>query len=167
MMEELEPTADAKKIAEMLRQQQMQKIMQSFQANAPMNTDQLNANLQSQEPPMQNSMGSPMYAMGGQMADIPTPQGVPAGFYNPQQTFQQGVKMNPLMIGGSVPMGEGRLHGNVLGTSVQAPGYNRTGINQAGLGYSAPVGGGTLSANVNVPTQGNNYNAMLRYNKAF
>ena len=166
-MDELEQTSEAKRIANALRQQQMQKIMQSFQANTPVNTDQLNANLQGQETPMQNNMGSPMYASGGQMADIPVPRGVPSGFYNPQQSFQQGVKMMPLALGGSVPMGEGRLHGNVAGSSIAAPGYNRTGVNQIGMGYSAPVAGGTLSANVNVPTQGNNYNAMLRYNKSF
>jgi hypothetical protein len=35
------------------------------------------------------------------------------------------------------------------------------------MGYSAPVGGGTLSANVNAPAQGKNYGAMLQYNKSF
>jgi hypothetical protein len=165
MMDGLPENPDAQRLAEMLRQQQLQQMMQRFQANAPVN--QTPIGMEDREPPMQYNMGSPVQVAGGQMPDIPVPQGVPQGFYNPQQTFQRGMNMTPLAVSGSMPMGEGRLHGNVMGSNVSAPGYNRTGLNQVGLGYSAPVGGGTLSANVNVPTQGNNYNAMLRYNKPY
>ena len=164
-MDGLPENPDAQRLAEMLRQQQLQQMMQRFQANAPVN--QTPIGMEDREPPMQYNMGSPVQVAGGQMPDIPVPQGVPQGFYNPQQTFQRGMNMTPLAVSGSMPMGEGRLHGNVMGSNVSAPGYNRTGLNQVGLGYSAPVGGGTLSANVNVPTQGNNYNAMLRYNKPY
>lgn len=167
-MDGLPQNPDAQRLAEMLRQQQMQQLMQKFQMNAPTGTDELNANLdRSQQPPMQDNMGTNLRIAGGQMTDMPVPQGVPQGFLNPQQQFQRGMNMTPLMIGADVPMGQGKLSGSVAGANVAAPGYNRTGINQVGLGYSAPVGGGTLSADVNVPTQGSNYNAMLRYNKRF
>ena len=167
-MDGLPQNPDAQRLAEMLRQQQMQQLMQKFQMNAPIGVDQLNANLnQAQQPPMQDNMGTNLRMAGGQMPDVQVPQGVPQGFLNPQQQFRSGMNMTPLMIGAEVPMGQGRLSGNVMGANVAAPGYNRTGINQVGLGYSAPVGGGTLSADVNVPTQGSNYNAMLRYNKRF
>lgn len=168
-MDGLPQNPDAQRLAEMLRQQQMQQLMQKFQMNAPTGIDELNANLdRSQQPPMQDNMGANLRMAGGQMTDMPVPQGVPQGFLNPQQQqFRSGMNMTPLMVGADVPMGQGRLSGNVMGANVAAPGYNRTGINQVGLGYSAPVGGGTLSADVNVPTQGNNYNAMLRYNKRF
>ena len=162
-MEDLPQNPDAKRLADMLRQQQLQQMMQRFQANAPVQQ----MPIENQAPPMQDNMGTNLRMAGGQMPDIPVPQGVPQGFLNPQQQFQRGVNMTPLMIGADVPMGQGRLSGNVMGANVAAPGYNRTGINQVGLGYSAPVGGGTLSADVNVPTQGSNYNAMLRYNKRF
>ena len=164
-MDGLPENPDAQRLAEMLRQQQMQQMMQRFQANAPV--DRVPIGMENQQPPMQGSMGSPIQVSGGQMPDIPVPQGVPQGFYNPQQTFQSGMNMTPLAVSGSMPMGEGRLQGSVMGSNVAAPGFNRTGINQVGMGYSAPVGGGTLTANVNAPTQGNNYNAMLRYNKPF
>jgi len=164
-MDGLPENPDAQRLAEMLRQQQMQQMMQRFQANAPV--DRVPIGMENQQPPMQGSMGSPIQVSGGQMPDIPVPQGVPQGFYNPQQTFQSGMNMTPLAVSGSMPMGEGRLHGSVMGSNVAAPGFNRTSINQVGMGYSAPVGGGTLTANVNAPTQGNNYNAMLRYNKPF
>jgi len=167
-MDDLPQNPDAQRLAEILRQQQMQQLMQKFQMNAPTGVDQLNANLdQAQQPPMQDNMGANLRMAGGQMPDVFVPQGVPQGFLNPQQQFRSGMNMTPLMIGAEVPMGQGRLSGNVMGANVAAPGYNRTGINQVGLGYSAPVGGGTLSADVNVPTQGSNYNAMLRYNKRF
>jgi hypothetical protein len=165
MMDGLPENPDAQRLAEMLRQQQLQQMMQRFQANAPVN--QAPIGMEDRQPPMQNNMGSPVQVAGGQMPDIPVPQGVPQGFLNPQQTFQRGINMTPMQVSGSMPMGEGRLHGNMMGSNVAAPGYNRTSLNQIGMGYSAPVGGGTLSANVNVPTQGNNYNAMLRYNKPY
>jgi len=164
-MDGLPQNADAQRLAEMLRQQQLEQMMQKFQVNAPV--DRVPLGMEDREPPMQYNMGSPVQASGGQIQDIPVPQGVPQGFYNPQQTFQRGMNMTPMQVSGSMPMGEGRLHGNVMGSNVAAPGYNRTSLNQVGLGYSAPVGGGTLSANVNVPTQGKNYGAMLRYNKPY
>lgn len=156
---------DAQRLAQMLRDQQLQQMMQRFQVNPPV--EQVPIGMENKEPPMQYNMGLPVQVAGGQMPDIPVPKGVPQGFYNPQQTFQAGMNMTPLAVTGSMPMGQGRLHGNVMGSNVAAPGYNRTSVNQVNLGYSAPVGGGTLSANVNVPTQGNNYNAMLRYNKPY
>lgn len=166
-MDDLTDNAESKKIADMLRQQQLQQMMQKFALN-PSQDQQTPLSLDdNSEPPLQTNFGSPFYIAGGQMRDIPTPKGIPAGFYNPPMSFQQGVNVTPLMVGANIPVGEGNLTGNVLGTNVNAPNYSKTGINQVGLGYSAPVGGGTLSANVNIPTQGNNYNAMLRYNKQF
>lgn len=156
---------DAQRLAEMLRQQQLEQMMQKFQVNAPV--DRVPLGMEDRQPQMQYDMSSPVQLAGGQMQDIPVPQGVPQGFYNPPQAFQGTMNVNPLAVMGSMPIGDGRLQGNVLGSNVSAPGFNRTSFNQVGLGYSAPVGGGTLSANVNVPVQGNNYNAMLRYNKSF
>ena len=156
---------DAQRLAEMLRQQQLEQMMQKFQVNA--SVDRVPLGMEDRQPQMQYDMSSPVQLAGGQMQDIPVPQGVPQGFYNPPQAFQGTMNVNPLAIMGSMPIGDGRLQGNVLGSNVSAPGFNRTSLNQVGLGYSAPVGGGTLSANVNVPVQGNNYNAMLRYNKSF
>jgi len=164
-MDDLPQNVDAQRLAELLRQQQLEQIKQKFQLNAL--TDQVPLGMEDRLPPTQYNISSPVQLAGGQMFDIPVPQGVPQGFLNPQQTFQRGINMTPLGISGNMPVSEGMLQGNVMGTNVAAPGFNRTGINQVGLGYSAPVGGGTLSANVNVPTQGNNYNAMLRYNKSF
>jgi hypothetical protein len=156
---------DAQRLAEMLRQQQLEQMMQKFQVNALV--DRVPLGMEDRQPQMQYGMSSPVQLAGGQMQDIPVPQGVPQGFYNPPQAFQGTMNVNPLAVMGSMPIGDGRLQGNVLGSNVSAPGFNRTSLNQVGLGYSAPVGGGTLSANVNVPVQGNNYNAMLRYNKSF
>ena len=164
-MDGLSQTSDAQRLAEMLRQQQLEQMMQKFQVNAP--ADRLPLGMEDRQPQIQYNMGSPIQASGGQIQDIPVPQGVPQGFYNPPQAFQGTMNVNPLTVMGSMPMGEGRLQGNVMGANVSAPGFNRTGLNQVGLGYSAPVGGGTLSANVNAPVQGNNYNAMLRYSKSF
>lgn len=168
-MEDLVQNPDAQRLAQILRQQQLDQMMQKFKINEPVGVDNLNANLANyqSEPPMQGNMGTNFRMGGGQMTDVPTPQGVPQGFLNPQQQFRQGINMTPLMVGADMPMGQGRLTGNVMGANVAAPGYNRTSINQVGLGYSQPVAGGTLSADVNVPTQGSNYNAMLRYNKRF
>jgi hypothetical protein len=164
-MDGLPQNPDAQRLAEMLRQQQLEQMMQKFQANAPV--DQVPLGMENRQLPTQYNMGSPVQLAGGQMQDIPVPQGVPQGFYNPPQAFQGTMNVNPLAVMGSMPIGDGRLQSNVLGSNVSAPGFNRTSLNQVGLGYSAPVGGGTLSANVNVPVQGNNYNAMLRYNKSF
>ena len=164
-MDDLPQNLDAQRLAKLLRQQELEQMMQKFQLNAPI--DQVPLGMEDRQPPTQYNMGSPVQLAGGQMFDIPVPQGVPQGFLNPQQTFQRGINMTPLQVSGSMPMGDGRLQGSVMGSNVAMPNFNRTSINQVGLGYSAPVGGGTLSANVNVPTQGNNYNAMLRYNKSF
>ena len=164
-MDGLPQNPDAQRLAEMLRQQQLEQMMQKFQVNA--SVDRVPLGMEDRQPQMQYDMSSPVQLAGGQMQDIPVPQGVPQGFYNPPQAFQGTMNVNPLAVMGSMPIGDGRLQGNVLGSNVSAPGFNRTSLNQVGLGYSAPVGGGTLSANVNVPVQGNNYNAMLRYNKSF
>lgn len=175
------------KLAEMLQQQQAMKFLQSMQSqmNAPMSTEIPQEPMQIQDgmpvpnAPMDRrgmlqsainglgSQGSNFRAAGGQMQNIPVPQGVPEGFLNPQQTYQSGVNMTPLMLGANVPMGQGNLQANVMGSNFNAPGFSKTGINQVGLGYSRPMGGGTLTGTVNKPMQGSGVDAMLQYSKQF
>jgi hypothetical protein len=114
-----------------------------------------------------DSIGNYLRVAGGQMQDMPVPRGVPEGFLTPQQTFQSGINMTPLMVGANIPMGQGSLQANVMGTNVNAPGFSKTGVNQLGLGYSYPVGGGTLTGTVNKPMQGSGVDAMLQYSKQF
>jgi hypothetical protein len=114
-----------------------------------------------------DSISNYLRVAGGQMSNIPVPNGVPEGFLNPQQTYQSGINMTPLMVGANIPMGQGTLQANVMGSNVNAPGFSKTGVNQMGLGYSYPVGGGTLTGTVNKPLQGSGVDAMLQYSKQF
>lgn len=108
-------------------------------------------------------------AAGGQMPDIPVPQGVPEGFLNPAplQRSQYDPNVQPLNIGVDIPAGNGRVTLDAYGANVAAPGFNETKVNALGLGYQHPVAGGLLSGRVIKNTQQPNYNFMLNYMKQF